>query len=171
MVDFQSLCNGNPFYILRQGSNMPQLEVGTVKSKTQARANFQTSTPNIMSGIPQQQVLDIVVSVNGRDETIQGVPTNIEIAQRGNVTFTGSKEAMLQAIDGMIQKAKGEIEREAYNRSVILEGEKMVETLNPRYAEEKRQARTISELEKRQTETDKKLDSILSILKKLDSPS
>ena len=47
----------------------------------------------------------------------------------------------------------------------------MIEVLNPQYAESKKQARTISDLEKRQAATDAKLDSILSILKKLDSPS
>ena len=51
------------------------------------------------------------------------------------------------------------------------EGAKMLEVLNPRYAEEKKQAKVISDLEKRQMETDKKLDSILSILTKLDSPT
>lgn len=169
-MNFNDLGVGNPFYILRQGDK-PILEAGVVKSKSQVKSNYPTTTPQIMSGIQVQQLFDLVVTVNGRDEVLNDIPINVEIAQRGNVTFTGSKEAMLQAIDAMMQKSKGELAREAYNKSVIVEGERMIETLNPRYAEEKKQARTISELEKRQTETDKKLDSILSILKKLDSPS
>jgi hypothetical protein len=47
----------------------------------------------------------------------------------------------------------------------------MMEALNPRYAEEKKQARTIKALEERQSATDAKLDSILKILQKLDSPA
>ena len=43
--------------------------------------------------------------------------------------------------------------------------------VNPQYAENKKQARTISDLERRQADTDKKLDTILGILQKLDSPA
>ena len=46
-----------------------------------------------------------------------------------------------------------------------------LDELIPQYAENKKQARTISDLERRQTETDKKLDTILGILQKLDSPN
>lgn len=169
-MDFNSLGNGNPFYILRQGEK-PVLEVGVVKSKSQPRAKFQTQTPNVMAGMPIQQVVDVVATINGKDESFVDLPVNVEIAQRGNSTFSGSREAMLQAVDAMLQTSKKAIEQVPYHKSVIAESERMIEVLNPRYAEEKRQARTISDLERRQGETDKKLDAILDILQKLDSPS
>ena len=99
------------------------------------------------------------------------IPVGVEIAQKGNVTFSGSREAMLQAVDAMLQTSKKAIEQVPYHKSVLAVGETMLEILNPRYAEEKRQSRTITELEKRQNATDQKLDSILAILQKLDSPS
>lgn len=169
-MDFNSLGNGNPFYILRQGEK-PLLEVGVVKSKSQPRAKFQTQTPNVMAGMPIQQVVDVVATINGKDESFVDLPVNVEIAQRGNSTFSGSREAMLQAVDAMLQTSKKAIEQVPYHKNVIAESERMMEVLNPRYAEEKRQARTISDLERRQGETDKKLDAILGILQKLDSPS
>ena len=169
-MDFNSLGNGNPFYILRQGEK-PILEVGTVKSKTQPHVKFPTSTPNIMTGLPNQQVLDVTATINGKDETFSDLPINVEIAQRGTVTFSGSREAMLQAVDAMLQTYKKAIEQVPYNKSVISESEKMLETLNPRYADEKKQARAIKDLQERQNNTDQKLDSILSILKKLDEPA
>ena len=169
-MDFNSLGNGNPFYILRQGEK-PILEVGTVKSKTQPHVKFPTQTPNLMAGMQTQQVIDVTATVNGKDETYNDIPVGVEIAQKGNVTFSGSREAMLQAVDAMLQTAKKAIEQVPYHKSVMAEGEKMLEILNPRYAEEKRQSRTITELEKRQNATDQKLDSILAILQKLDSPS
>ena len=73
-MDFNSLGNGNPFYILRKGEK-PVLEVGVVKSKTQPRAKFPTQTPNIMTGVQMQQVIDVVVTVNGKDETFGEIPT------------------------------------------------------------------------------------------------
>lgn len=169
-MDFNSLGNGNPFYVLRRGEK-PMLEVGVVKSKTPPRAKFPTQTPNIMNGVQIQQVIDVTATINGRDETFSEIPINVEIAARGNDTFSGSREAMLQAVDAMLQTSKKAIEQVPYHKSVISESEKMLEVLNPRYAEEKKQARTISDLERRQTSTEQKLDAILGILQKLDSPA
>lgn len=169
-MDFQSLGNGNPFYVLRKGER-PLLEVGVVKSKSQPRAKFPTQTQNIMTGLQMQQVIDVTVTLNGKDETFSDLPINVEIAARGNDTFSGSREAMLQAVDGMLQTSRKALEQIPYHKNVIAESEKMLEALNPRYAEEKKQARSIKALEDRQAATDAKLDSILSILQKLDSPS
>jgi hypothetical protein len=170
MMDFNSLGNGNPFYILRQGEK-PILEVGTVKSKTQPHVKFPTQTPNLMTGLQTQQVIDVTATINGKDETFMDIPIGVEIAQKGNVTFSGSREAMLQAVDSMLQTSKKAIDQVPYHKTVIAESEKMMEVLNPQYAENKKQARTISDLERRQADTDKKLDAILGILQKLDSPA
>ena len=169
-MDFNSISNGSPFYVLRKAEK-PYLEVGVVKSKSQPRAKFPTQTPNIMTGMQMQQVIDVVATINGKDETFSDIPVNVEIAARGNDTFSGSREAMLQAVDAMLQTSKKALDQINYHKGVISESEKMLEVLNPRYAEEKRQARTISDLEKRQADTDKKLDTILGILQKLDSPT
>ena len=108
-MDFNSLVNGNPFSVLRRGEK-PILEVGIVKSKTQPRAKFQTQTPNIMTGMQMQQVVDVVATINGKDETFSEVPINVEIAARGNDTFSCSREAMLQAVDAMLQISKKDSE-------------------------------------------------------------
>lgn len=169
-MDIQSLTNGSPFYVLRKGER-PVLEVGTVKAKSQPRPQYQTQTPNLMNGMNFQQVVDLTVTINGSDRVINNIPLNVEIAAQGNETFSGSREAMLQAVDNMLQTSKKALEQIPLHKNVIAESEKMLEVLNPRYAEEKKQARTITDLERRQSETDKKLDAILGILQKLDSPS
>ena len=169
-MDINSLTNGSPFYVLKKGER-PTLEIGTVKGKSQPKPQYQTQTPNVLNGLNFQQVVDLTITVNGSDRVIPNIPINVEIAAMGNETFSGSREAMLQAVDTMLQTSKKAIEQVPYHRNVIAESEKMLEVLNPRYAEEKRQARTISDLEKRQAATDQKLDNILNILRKLDSPS
>jgi hypothetical protein len=169
-MDIQSLTNGSPFYVLKKGE-CPKLEVGIVKSKSNPRPQYQTSTPSLMNGMNFQQVVDLTVTINGNDRVINNIPLNVEIAAMGNETFSGSREAMLQAVDSMLQTSKKALEQISWHKNTIVEAEKMLEVLNPRYAEEKKQARTINDLEKRQAATDAKLDSILSILKKLDSPS
>ena len=165
-MDFLSLGNGSPFYVLRQGEK-PTLEVGVVKQKSQPRAKFPTQTPNLMQGMQLQQVLDLTATIGGKDETFTDVPVNVEIAQKGSVTFSGSREAMLQAVDGMIQASKKALDQIDYHKGVIAESEKMIETLNPQYAENKQQARTIKDLQERQNAQDKKLDDIYSLLQKI----
>lgn len=176
-MDFNSLGNGNPFYILRKGEK-PILEVGVVKSKSQPRAKFQTQTPNIMAGMPMQQVIDVVATINGKDESFNDIPVNVEIAARGNDTFSGSREAMLQAVDAMLQTSRKAIDQIPYHKSVIAESEKMLEVLNPQYADNKRQARTIQSLEEKQRATEAKLAALesqstemLTILRSLNGSS
>lgn len=172
-MDFNSLVNGNPFYVLRRGEK-PILEVGIVKSKTQPRAKFPTQTPNIMTGLQMQQVVDVVATINGKDETFSEVPINVEIAARGNDTFSGSREAMLQAVDAMLQTSKKAIEQVPYHKSVIFETEKMLEVLNPQYAENKQNARVIQSLQEKQKAQDAQLaelkaqnSEMLNILRQL----
>lgn len=167
-MDFNSLGNGSPFYVLHK-SGKPTLEVGVVKSKSNPQPKYQPqAVPNAFNGTNIQQVVTIVATINGKDEQFPDLPINVEIAAKGNDTFSGSREAMLQAVDAMIQTSKKALEMVDYHKSVKTEGEKMLEVLNPRYAEEKKQARTINDLEKRQAATEQKLDSILAILTKLD---
>ena len=78
---------------------------------------------------------------------------------------------MLQSVDSMIQASKKALEQVDYHKSVLKEGEKMLEVLNPTYAENKRNARTIKDLQERADAQDKKLDSILSILTELNGGS
>ena len=172
-MDFNSLGNGNPFYVLRRGEK-PVLEVGIVKSKTQPRAKFPTQTPNVMTGMQMQQVIDVVATINGKDETFSEIPINVEIAARGNDTFSGSREAMLQAVDAMLQTSKKALEQIPFHKSVIVESEKMLEVLNPQYAENKQNARVIQSLQEKQKAQDQQLaemkaqnTEILSILRQL----
>lgn len=172
-MDFSNLGSGAPFYVLRKGEK-PILEIGTVKSKTQPRAKFPMTTPNISMGMQMQQVIDVVVTINGKDETFSDIPMNIEIAERGNNTFSGSREAMLQAVDSMLQTSKKAIEQIPYHKCVITESERMIEMLNPQYAENKQNARVIQSLQEKQKVQEEQLKELkaqnsemLSILRQL----
>lgn len=160
-MDMNSLGIGNPFYVLRKGEK-PILEVGVVKSKSQPRAKFPTQTPNIMTGMQMQQVIDVTATINGKDETFSDIPVNVEIAARGNDTFSGSREAMLQAVDAMLQTSRKALDQIPYHKGVIAESEKMLEVLNPQYADNKRQARTIQSLEEKQKATEQQLNAMQS---------
>ena len=176
-MEFSALTNGMPFYVLRK-SDKPFLEVGVVKSKSQPRAQYPMQTPNVGMGLQMQQVVDITATINGKDETFPNLPINVEIAQKGNDTFSGSREAMLQAVDAMLQTSKKAIEQVPYHKSVIAESEKMLETLNPQYAENKQNARVIQSLQEKQKAQEQQLSELkaqntemLNILRQLNGGS
>jgi len=167
-MDFNSLGQGSPFYILRRTESKPVLEIGTIKSKTPPQPMYQTqAVPTAFNGLNAQQVINITVTVDGKDEVIPSLPVGVEIAERGKDTYSASREAMLQAVDAMMQASKDALGQKAYHENVLTEGEKMLETLNPRYAEEKNQARTMVELQNRVNNQDKKLDEMKTMMDKI----
>lgn len=169
-MDFNSLAVGSPFYILRKAEK-PTLQIGCVKTKGEAKQAYPTHTPNLLQS--PSLVLDVVVTVDGSDVPFNNLPTTGESTtyNGGNTFVSCSREATLQAVDAMIQTSKKALEMVDFHKVVTDEGERMLETLNPSYAEGKRQARIIKELQDHVGEQERKLDSILNILQKLDSPT
>lgn len=171
-MDFNSLGQGSPFYII-QKSDKPTLQVGLVKSKSNPKPQYQAQTPGIFTGTIPTNVVDVVVTVDGNDVPFSNLPVGLDHStyNNGNTFVSCNREATLQEVDTMIQSSKKALEQENYHKTVISEGEKMLEVLNPRYAEEKQRDRTISELVEHRKETDSKLDKILAFMQELTSPS
>lgn len=175
-MDFNSLQVGQPIYVL-QKSEKPTLQVGVVKTKSDPKSPYQTNQPSIFNGLATMQgqnlVVDVVATIGGADIPFSNLPINAETTSYNNGTtfVSSSREAMLQGVDTMIQASKKALEQVDYHKSVLTEGEKMLETLNPRYREEKERDRSIKSLEERQDKTDKKLDTILDKLNELFTPS
>jgi hypothetical protein len=159
-MDFNSIGVGSPFYILRKGDK-PILEQGIVKEKSAPQPKYQPQgVPSAYNGMGMQHVTSITVTVNGNDRVITDIPINVEIAARGNETFTGSREAMIQAVDSMIQASKKALTEVDYHKMVIGEGDKMLEALNPNYKEEKQRAQSIHDLQEKSNAQDKRLATL-----------
>jgi len=79
----------------------------------------------------------------------------------------------------MLQTSKKALEQIPFHKQVITESEKMLETLNPQYAENKQNARVIQSLQEKQKAQEQQLaelkaqnSEMLSILRQLNgSPS
>jgi len=175
-MDFNSLGAGSPFYILKKGGDKPVLLQGVVKEKTTPQQKYQPQNSGVFNGLGMQHVTNITVTINGNDRIITDIPVNVEIAQRGDETYTGSREAMLQAVDAMVQASRKHISDVPYHKTVVAEGEGMFEVLNPNYAEEKQRIQSIMNLQERADAQDKRLanvekqnSEILSILRTLNS--
>lgn len=108
-----------------------------------------------------------IASVKSKSEPKPAYPTHTPgIMQSPSLIID-----MVVSVDSMIQTSKKALEQVEYHRAVTEVGEKMIEDLNPSYAEGKQQARTIKALQERVQEQDRKLDDILTILQKLDAPA
>lgn len=157
-MDFNSLGENSPIYVIRKKPF--SLETGVLKSKVLPQG-MNTYLPQT---VPQK--IDITVTVGGSDEVVPGVPTNLEAVQYGNSIYGTTSDAAIQAITSLMQMAKAGIDEQPYYESLLTEGEKAIESLDPKYAENKRQAKVIKDLQERADKQDEKLDTILA---KLDS--
>lgn len=175
-MDFNSLSAGQPFYILQKGEK-PVLQVGVVKTKSDPKSPYNVQQPAILNGLSamnaQNMVVDMVVTVGTAEIPFNNLPVSAESSTyNGGDTFVScSREATLQAIDARMQASKKHIEDNAYHVEAIPEYEKMLESLNPAYAESKERDRTIKELVEHRKETDSKLDKILSFMQELTAPT
>lgn len=159
-MDFKSLGENSQIHIIRKKPF--QYLTGTLKSKT---AKNQNLAPYMMQ--TQPQTFDLVINVNGSDEIVSGISDNMEVVEYKGSYYSASTNGILQAASTMVQMAKNGKAEQTYFDDVILKGEKVIENLNPEYAESKKQARLVKELQDRQNAQDKKLDDIYELLKKM----
>lgn len=158
-MDFKTLGENSPVYIIRKKPF--QFEMGVLKSK----GGMQQQNPYMPQNMAQ--TIDVTVSVGGSDEVVPGIPLNTDVVEYRNTFYSVSSEGAQRAVANLMQMAHNGLAEKDYYESVLAEGEKAMETLNPQYAEGKKQARTIKDLQDRQNAQDKKLDLILSKVEEL----
>lgn len=159
-MDFKSLGENSQIHIIRKKPF--QYLTGTLKSKT---AKNQSFAPYMMQAQPQ--TFDLVVNVNGSDEIVSGISDNMEVVEYKGSYYSASTNGILQAASTMVQMAKNGKAEQSYFDDVIAKGEKVIESLNPEYAESKRQARLVKDLQDRQDEQGKMLKEMYSMLQKI----
>lgn len=159
-MDFKSLGDNSQVHIIRKKPF--QYLTGTLKSKTAKNMNL---APYMMQ--TQPQTFDLVINVNGNDEIISGISDNMEVVEYKGSYYSASTNGILQAASTMVQMAKNGKAEQPYFDEVIREGEKVIENLNPEYAESKKQARIVKDLQDRQDEQGKMLKEMYSMLQKI----
>lgn len=160
-MDFNSLGENSQIHIIRKKPF--EHIVGTLKSKTPQIAPAYLTNP--------QSPINLIVSVDGKDEAVNGVPPQVNVVQLGNSFYATDNDGVLQAVDSMMQMAKDGIDSRPYFEDVLAKGEKIKENLNPQYAENKRLSRVTAELQQRADKQDEKLDKILDILNDFTTPA
>lgn len=162
---FSNLRTNSQIYVLHRDAE-PYIEIGQVVSVSQPRPRYQTS--NFMS--PQETVVDVVISVNGNNITLQSLPANLDVADQGTLNgslfITTSRDAMNVEVNSMRQKSLDIINSVDRHKKIIQDCEVLLQRLNPEFAEQKQQKQEIDMLKTQVSEMMNGMKELMAQLKK-----
>lgn len=162
---FQSLRANNQLFILHKDAN-PYIEYGPVVSVSAPRPKLPMSPA--FPAPQMEMVVDIVVNINGQNTTLQNLPANADIAdsvQNGNVVVSCSRDAMNNEIMAMKQKSTDILNSMDMHRSIISGCDKMINSLNPEFAEKQRQDAEIKILREQVSQMSESVNTLMELLK------
>lgn len=161
---FSNLRTNSQLYILHRDTT-PYIEIGQVISVSQPRPKFQTGSYIT----PQEQVVDIVVSVNGNNITLQSLPANLDVADQGTINgslfISTARDAMNTEINSMRQKSLDIINSIDQHKKLVQDCELLLQRLNPEFAEQKQQKQEIDMLKTQMSEIMSGMKELMAQLK------
>lgn len=143
---FQTLRVNSPIYILHK-EGTPYVEQGTVVSVSNPMPKF--PMPNMQPfGTQAEMVVDVVANVNGQQQTFQKLPANkdVEDSLLHKIVISTNRDAMNAEVGALKQRSIDHINSVDYHQSVILGCDKILETLNPEFAEKQRRDKEMDDL-------------------------
>lgn len=162
---FSNLRTNSQIYILHRDAT-PYIEIGQVISVSQPRPRYQTN--NYIA--PQEQVVDVVVGINGNNITLQSLPANLDVADQGTINgslfISTSRDAMNSEINSMRQKSLDIINSVEQHKKTIQDCEILLQRLNPEFAEQKQQKQEIDVLKTQVSEIMSGMKELMAQLKK-----
>lgn len=162
---FSNLRTNSQIYILHRDAT-PYIEIGQVVSVSQPRPRYQTSSYIA----PQEQVVDVVVGINGNNITLQSLPANLDVADQGTINgslfISTSRDAMNTEVNSMRQKSLDIINSVENHKKVIQDCELLLQRLNPEFAEQKQQKQEIDMLKSQMSEMMAGMKDLMAQLKK-----
>lgn len=162
---FSNLRPSSQLYILHKDST-PYIEVGQVVSVSQPMPRYQTN--NFMA--PQELVVDVVVSINGNNVTLQKLPANLDVADQGSTNgslfISTSRESMNTEITSLRQKSQDIINSIDYHKKIVQDCEVLLQRLNPEFAEQKQQKQEIDNLKAQMSEMMNGMKELMAQIKK-----
>lgn len=147
---FQSLRAGSSIYILHKNGN-PELEKGTVVNVSPPMPKY---TVQPVFGQPQEMVVDLTIKVNNQDMNYQKIPANAEIAEFGlnGVVLSDSRDAMNAEVMNLKNRSLEIVGSVDFHKGVIECCDKILESLNPEFAERQAQQNEINALREQMQE-------------------
>ena len=140
--------------VLDKGGENPGLKIGIVQSKTEPQPKFGQPAYSLTP----ETTIDIVVKYDdGTSSEFKQVPSQMSIANFGQVVIAETKELMNSEVDAWITASRNAMSQIPYHQKVLEVGEKIQCQLNPQLAREKETVGRVEKLEK-------KLDNIETML-------
>lgn len=165
---FSNLRPNSQLYILHKDST-PYVEVGQVVSVSQPQPRYQVN--NFMA--PQELVVDVVVSINGNNITLQKLPANLDVADQGTTNgalfISTSRDAMNSEVNTLRQKSLDIINSVDYHKKIVQDCELLLQRLNPEFAEQKQQKQEIDMLKSQMSEMMSGMKELMAQLKSKES--
>lgn len=162
---FSNLRTSSQIYILHRDAT-PYVEIGQVVSVSQPRPRYQANSYIA----PQEQVVDVVVGVNGNNITLQNLPANLDVADQGTINgslfISTTRDAMNTEISSMRQKSLDIINSVEHHKKIIQDCELLLQRLNPEFAEQKQQKQEIDMLKTQVSEMMNGMKELMAQLKK-----
>ena len=167
---FSNLRPNSQLYILHKDST-PYVEIGQVVSVSQPQPRYQVN--NFMA--PQELVVDVVVSINGNNITLQKLPANLDVADQGTTNgalfISTSRDAMNTEVNTLRQKSLDIINSVDYHKKIVQDCELLLQRLNPEFAEQKQQKQEIDMLKSQMSEMMSGMKELMAQLKSKESTS
>ena len=140
-MPFQDLRVNSEFFILHK-DNTPYIEVGSVSGVSTPVAEFMQQP--LPYGQPPRMVVDVTIKVGEQTVTFQKIPAMSDIADAnfpggGNMVISGSRESMNAEVAAMRNRSSEILGSVDHHRSVMESCDKMLQVLNPEFAERQRQ--------------------------------
>lgn len=122
------------------------LQIAEVTGFTEPHFPMQNQSAGV--GTNLKQVVDITAKDGEKIIPLSNLTADAssETYNQGAQFVAASQEVALQEVDRMMAESRQVLDKVEYHQSVLAEGEKMLEVLNPQYKEAKAQKQDIADL-------------------------
>lgn len=160
-MTFSNLRSGNQIFVLHREAT-PYLEIGQVINVTAPMPMFNQFAS------PTNYAVDVTAKVGDSNITYSKLPSNAEVADwggNGNMVVATTRDAMNAELNNLRQKSLEVLQSVDYHKETLKVVDKILQQLNPEYAEKAVQQEEIQQLKKQLADMSTSLNEIMSHLK------
>lgn len=163
---FSALKDGNIVHILNKRDKLTY-NVGQIVSIK----NSQFGSPIYPNGQFNNGELTITVDVHGKHIDFGKVPANQNIVyyDNGNTIISENLDNIVNEVRSTMQNSDSILNTMDYHKSIKIDGEEILKTIDPKFAKEAARDQEINNLNKRMDTVDNTLKQIVSLLSKAET--
>lgn len=164
---FQQLRQNSQVYIFHKG-NTPLLEIGYVSNYPVVKPKY--NVPPTF-GNQQEMIVDLIVKIGDQLVNYNQLPANLDIADSfsngESIVISDNREAMNAEILNFKQKSIDTLNSIDVHKDIIFSCDKILNDLNPEYAEKKQQQSEMNTLKSQINEMNKSITALTGLVEQL----